>query len=77
MARVDHAVGQSRGNQDRLAELEAAIANVTRLLGKTDDPETAGELVAERRAMRAEVEALRCGAAGNVVQFGHGKRRGA
>jgi hypothetical protein len=31
----------------------------TRLLAKTDDVETAGALVAERRAMRAELEWLR------------------
>ena len=72
---VDHAVGQSRGNETRLGELEEAIANVTRLLGKTDDAETAGELVGERRAMRAELDALRREGVGNVVPITTGRRR--
>jgi hypothetical protein len=74
-APLDRAAGQSRGNQERLAELEAAIANVTRLLAKTDDAETAGELVAERRAMRGEVEVLRREAAGNVRDIDAKRRR--
>jgi hypothetical protein len=50
---------QSSGNQKRLAELDAAIANVTRLLAETDDVGAAAELVGERRAMRLEHEMLR------------------
>jgi len=49
---------QSSGNQTRLAELQAAISNLTRLLAKTEDPAVAAELVGERRAMRAEGHAL-------------------
>jgi hypothetical protein len=49
---------QSSGNPTRLAELQAAIANLTRLLAKTEDPAVAAELVGERRAMRAEGDAL-------------------
>jgi hypothetical protein len=46
-----------RGNPaDPITELEAAIANVTRLLGKVDDEKTVRELVAERRALREELE---------------------
>jgi hypothetical protein len=46
-------------NDERIAELDAAVANLTRLLAKVDDGETAAEIVAERKAMRAEVEDLR------------------
>ena len=60
-------MGQSRGNLgDRIAELDAAIANVTRMLAQVDDARVAGELVAERRAMRDDLEALRREASGNV-----------
>jgi hypothetical protein len=48
----------------RAAELEAAIANLTRLLAQTDDPETAAELVAERRQMRGELDERRRSGAG-------------
>jgi hypothetical protein len=72
--RLDPAPGQSRGNPDRGQELEAAIANVTRLLSKTDDPETAQELVAERKAMRSELEALQRPA--NVTPIGARRRGG-
>jgi hypothetical protein len=65
-APVSDLVGQSWGNPERLTELETAIANVTRLLGKTDDAGVAAELVAERRAMRLEVEGLRREAAGVI-----------
>ena len=41
------------------ATLEAAIASVTRALAATNDPQLAGELVAERRAMREELGELR------------------
>jgi hypothetical protein len=56
---------QSSGNQRRLLELEAAIANLTRLLANTDDAVVAAELVGERRAMRAEREALLMAAHGS------------
>jgi hypothetical protein len=46
--RLEGAGGRSGGN--RADELEAAIANITRLLARAEDPEVAGELVAERRA---------------------------
>jgi hypothetical protein len=59
MTRDADRVGQSRGNHERIAELEAALANVTRLLTKVDDAQVASELVAERKAMREELEALR------------------
>jgi hypothetical protein len=75
-ASVDHAVGQSRGNEQRLAALEAAIANVTRLLAKTDDVGMAAELVAERRAMREELDERQRAMAGNVVALDPSKRRG-
>ena len=61
---VNHDAGQSRGNETRLTELEAAIANMTRLLAKTDDAKIASELVTERRTMRLELEALRRDATG-------------
>jgi len=47
------------GNPDALRDLDEAIANLTRLLGKTDDPKVAGDLVAERAAMREELRARR------------------
>ena len=53
--------------------MEAAIARVTRALGTADD-ETIGELVAERKAMRAELEALRRPA--NVVPISDARREG-
>jgi hypothetical protein len=46
-------------------ELEAAIANLTRLLANTDDAAVAAELVGERRVMRAEREALLMAAHGS------------
>jgi hypothetical protein len=71
--------GQSRGNpssdSSRVAELEAAIANVTRLLARTDDAETAGKLVVERRAMRGELETLRRAGASNVIAFDDARRK--
>jgi hypothetical protein len=48
------------------ADLESAIAGVTRALGAVDDPELAAELVAERRVMREELRELREAAAGVV-----------
>ena len=52
-------VGQSSGNREgRAAVLEAAIERVTRsLVGALD--EVIPELVAERRAMREELDAMR------------------
>jgi hypothetical protein len=47
------------GSRRTILELEAAIERVTRaMLTASDD--VVGELVAERRAMRAELDALRC-----------------
>jgi hypothetical protein len=40
-------------------ELERAIANLTRLLGSTDNPETAAALAMARRAIRRELDDLR------------------
>jgi hypothetical protein len=45
-------------HSERGADLERAIARVTRALSTADDDAIAG-LVAERRAMRAELEAIR------------------
>ncbi len=53
--------------------LERAIAAVTRALAATDDPKLAGELVAERRALREELGALR--RAGVVVSLDARRRR--
>jgi hypothetical protein len=50
--------------EDRAAVLEAAIDRVTRALASAAD-EVIAELVAERRAMREELEAL--GSGQNVV----------
>jgi hypothetical protein len=58
------------------SHLEAAIANLTRLLASTDDPAAAADLVAERRQLRSELEELRRVEAGNVVPIGSGKGRG-
>ena len=52
IGRSDHGRWQPGGNSGRPAELEQAIANLTRLLGSADDADTAAELVRERRAMR-------------------------
>lgn len=49
-----------------MAEIEAAIAGVTRALARVPD-EAVPMLVAERAAMRAELRALRETQAGNVV----------
>lgn len=78
MTPVAGAAGQSWGNPsvaERAAQLEAAIANVTRLMSRTDEPETAAELVGERRAMRAELDALQREAARNVVDIAGRTRR--
>ncbi len=57
IAPTDADAGQSRGNaMGRIAELEAAIANVTRLLATADD-DTAADYIIERKAMRQELEA--------------------
>jgi precorrin isomerase len=52
-------VCETASPQERIASLERAVANVTRLLAAADDPAVAADLAAERRAMRAELEALR------------------
>jgi hypothetical protein len=70
--------GQWRGNPssaERAAELEAAIANMTRLLARAEDPDAAAELVTERKEMRRELETLQREAAGNVVDI-VGRTRG-
>jgi len=61
-------------NRERLAELQNAITAVTRAIAaaETDD---ITELVAERSAMRREVQALRQQAITNVVALDV-KRRG-
>jgi Skp family chaperone for outer membrane proteins len=70
------AAAQTR-HSDAEAKLEAAIANVTRLLAKADDPDVAAELVAERRSMRAELQALQREAAGVVpIERAHAIRDG-
>jgi hypothetical protein len=75
MTPLDRVSGNQSGNDRRIADLESAITNVTRLLGKVDDTNTAAALVAERRAMRDELEALGCNQLPrNVVPF-EGKRR--
>jgi hypothetical protein len=67
IARVETDGGQSVGNREgRAAALEAAIERVTRGLMTADD-EVIPELVAERRAMRGELDGLRRGE--NVVPF--------
>jgi hypothetical protein len=50
-------------------ELEAAIANVTRLLAAVDDAEAAADLVRERRALREELRERRELASGNVLRL--------
>jgi hypothetical protein len=57
---------RSRSFEQRVSELEAAIASVTRALSGVAD-EAIELLVAERAAMRAELRALREADAGNVV----------
>jgi hypothetical protein len=52
--------------EQRVAELEAAIASVTRALGAVPD-EAVVLLVGERAALRAELRALREGEAGNIL----------
>jgi hypothetical protein len=53
--------------------LEAAIARLTRALTTADD-DALPELVAERRALREELEERRCGANGNVVAIDSRRR---
>jgi hypothetical protein len=48
------------------AAIEAAIANVTRLLAVTNDDQVAADLVRERAALRHELRAAREGNAGVV-----------
>jgi hypothetical protein len=58
---------------DSGAELEAAIARLTRALATADD-DAIGELVAERRAMRAELETVRLMNSRNVVKLASRRR---
>jgi hypothetical protein len=57
------------------ATLEGAIASVTRALAATDDPQVAGELVTERRALREELRELGEAGAG-VVRLDDARARG-
>jgi hypothetical protein len=57
------------------AEVLAAIASVTRALAATDDATLAGELVAERRALRAELQEVRASSSGGVVDLGRERTR--
>jgi hypothetical protein len=61
-----HFATGSRPFEQRMAEIEAAIASVTRALGRVTD-EAVPMLVAERAAMRAELRALAETEAGKVV----------
>jgi hypothetical protein len=61
-----HLAPVSRPFEQRVAEIEAAIASVTRVLGRAPD-DAVPMLVAERAAMRAELRALRERDAGNIV----------
>jgi hypothetical protein len=47
-------------------DVEAAIANVTRLLARTDDATTAADLVNERASLRDELRTMRDGEAGVI-----------
>ena len=67
VGRLGRAVRRPWGNREwRAAVLEAAIERVTRTLVSAPD-EAIRELVAERRAMREELDGLRWGE--NVVSF--------
>ena len=50
----------------KASDIEAAIANVTRLLARTDDATTAADLVTERASLREELRAMRGGEAGVI-----------
>ena len=50
----------------KASDIEAAIANVTRLLARTDDATTAADLVKERASLRDELRAMRDGEAGVI-----------
>jgi Phage integrase family len=58
---------QSSGNQERLAELEKQLANVCRALADARTSDETRDLVAEKRDLRREIEALRGEISGNVV----------
>jgi hypothetical protein len=62
-------LGQCRGNGERMSDLERAIGKVTAAIGQAEDVEVIADLVAERRAMRVELEELRRRAADNVVDL--------
>ncbi len=63
-------------SNDVAATLESAIANLTRLLARTDDPGTAAILVTGRTAMRRELEGAVRETADNVVPFDSRQPRG-
>lgn len=70
MARDEAGFGTSSGNPgaDPIALRIAAIERLTAILLTAGDDEIP-QLVAERRALRAEIEALRRALAGNVVDL--------
>jgi hypothetical protein len=49
---------RSAAASKRVAELDRAIANPTRMLGETDDARAAASLVSERASIRAELASL-------------------
>jgi len=50
----------------KTSDIEAAIANVTRLLARTDDAPTAADLVKERASLRDELRTMRDGEGGVI-----------
>lgn len=87
IARVDHGAGQTRGNDERQesslpgqlesrgAELERQLANVCRALADAETTEQTGNLVAEKRDLRREIETLRRDEAGNVRSIDDARRK--
>jgi len=73
-AHLDRNLDRSAGPNE--AALEAGIAAITRAIASASDDEIPA-LVDERRAMRAELAALREGRAGNVVRLDERRKGGA
>jgi hypothetical protein len=67
-------VWQRSGNPECMNELEGAIARVTRAIAAAGEDVDVAELVAERKAMRVELESLRRTGAG-VVDIETARRR--
>jgi hypothetical protein len=67
---------QAGGNDGAMADLEKAIARVTRAIANAAEDVDVGELVTERRRMGEELRALRQADAGNVTAIDAAKRRG-